>query len=138
MLRLYFPSKKDFVLDLIFWFTIIGCFLPLLEREYIVLIFTLPIAIMLVWLWFSTGYEVSGDLLIIRSGPFKKSIPIKDINKITQTNNLMASFALSLDRLEITYGSKFGMVVVSPKDKVGFVSLLKRSNPRIKVDEKIN
>ena len=128
---MYFPSKKDFWLNLIIWISIITCFMPLLEREYVALFFTLPIAIMLIWLWFSTGYEVNGDLLIIRSGPFKKSIPIKDINKITQTNNMMSSFALSLDRLEITYGSKFGMAIVSPKDKQVFVSFLKSINPRI-------
>ena len=106
-----------------------------MEKDYLALFFTLPIAIMLIWLWFSTGYEVNGDLLIIRSGPFKKSIPIKDINKITQTNNLQSSFALSLDRLEITYGSKFGMAIVSPKDKREFVAQLKSINPRI-IDDK--
>ena len=132
---MYFPSKKDFWLDLILWASIVICLLPLMEKDYLALFFTLPIAIMLIWLWFSTGYEVNGDLLIIRSGPFKKSIPIKDINKITQTNNLQSSFALSLDRLEITYGSKFGMAIVSPKDKREFVAQLKSINPRI-IDDK--
>lgn len=128
---MYFPSKKDLWLNLVIWVSIIICFMPLMEREYVALFLTLPIAVLLIWLWFSTGYEVNSDILIIRSGPFKKSIPIKDIKKIRKTNNLQSSFALSIDRLEITYGPSLAMALVSPKDKREFVSLLKSINPRI-------
>lgn len=86
------------------------------------------------WMWVATGYEVTDEQLSLRCGPFKKSISIKDINKIRPTNNLLASFALSLDRLEITYGGKYAMVLVSPKDKEGFITALKSINPEIKLD----
>jgi hypothetical protein len=135
---LYFPSKKDLWFGPIIWGTIIACILPILTSDYVALFFTLPIAIILVWVWFSTGYRVIGELLIIRSGPLTKSIPIKDIEKITQTKNLVSSFALSIDRLEIIYGSNFGLTLVSPKDKQKFVFLLKSINPKIKADENLN
>ncbi|TSI03693.1 PH domain-containing protein [Lysinibacillus sp. BW-2-10] len=91
---------------------------------------------MLIWCWFTTGYKVSDDVLVIQSGPIKQKILIKDIKKIKSTKNPLSSFALSIDRLEITYSTGFGMALVSPKDKEKFASLLKESNPQIEVDLK--
>lgn len=135
---MYFPSKKDVWLYPIYWGCVIACFAPLfVRRDYEVLFFTIPFAILLVWSWFTTGYEVNNELLIIHNGPTKKRILIKDIKKITQTKNPLASPALSMDRLEIMYGSDFGMAIVSPKDKQKFVSLLKSMNPHIEVDSNL-
>ncbi|MFJ8262962.1 PH domain-containing protein [Rummeliibacillus sp. NPDC094406] len=136
---MYFPSKKDLWIYPINWGCIIACFTPFfIGRDYGALFFTIPFAILLVWSWFTTGYKVNNELLIIRNGPIKKKIPIKDIKKITKTQNPLASSALSIDRLEITYGSDFGMALVSPKDKQKFASLLKSINPQIEVNNNIN
>ncbi|CAG9612365.1 hypothetical protein BACCIP111899_01538 [Bacillus rhizoplanae] len=136
---MYFPSKKDLWLYPIYFGCIIACFVPLfIRRDYEVLFFTIPFAILLVWSWFTTGYKVNNDLLIIQNGPIKKRVSIKDIKKITQTKNPLASPALSIDRLEIIYGSDFGMALVSPKDKQKFVSLLRSINPKIEVENRLN
>ncbi|PEZ06220.1 hypothetical protein CN326_11610 [Bacillus sp. AFS018417] len=135
---MYFPSKKDLWLYPIYFGCIIACFVPFfIRRDYEVLFFTTPFAILLVWSWFTTGYKINNELLIIQNGPIKKRIRIKDIKKITQTKNPLASSALSIDRLEIIYDSNFGMALVSPKDKQKFASLLKSMNPQIKVDSGI-
>lgn len=132
---MYFPSKKDLWLYPIYFGCIIACFAPFFaRRDYEVLFFTIPFAILLVWSWFTTGYKINNELLIIQNGPIKKRIPIKDIKKITQTKNPLASPALSIDRLEIIYGSDFGMALVSPNDKQKFASLLKSMNPQIEVE----
>ncbi|WP_416828303.1 PH domain-containing protein [Ectobacillus polymachus] len=136
---MYFPSKKDVWVYPIYWGCVIVCLIPLvIGRDYEALFFTLPFAILLVWSWFKTGYKINNELLIIYYGPIKKRILIKDIKKITQTKNPLASPALSMDRLEIMYGSDFGMALVSPKDKQKFVSLLKSMNPHIEVDSRLN
>ena len=136
---MYFSSKKDLWLYPIIWVCIIACFTPFfIGRDFEALFFTIPVAILLVWSWFTTGYKVNNELLIIQNGPIKRKIPIKDIKKITSTKNLLASSALSIDRLEITYGSDFGMALVSPKDKQKFASLLKSINPQIEVNNNIN
>jgi hypothetical protein len=43
--------------------------------------------------------------------------------------------ATSFDRLEILYNS-FDTVIISPKDKSGFITHMKTINPSIEVDEK--
>ncbi|WP_059172493.1 PH domain-containing protein [Bacillus sp. FJAT-27445] len=130
---MYFPSKKDAWLTLIILLSILVCFIPLFSKGNGSPITTLPIAAFLLWLWFSTGYKIEGDLLIVRSGPFKRNIPIKEIEKIRRSNSLLASYALSIKRLEITF-SKYGLVYVSPKDEQDFINLLKEVNPTIQTD----
>lgn len=136
---MYFPSKKDLWIYLVIWVCVIACLTPIfIGRDFEVLFFTIPLAILLIWALFTTGYKVNDELLIIQNGPIKKKILIKDIKKISKTKNPLASSALSIDRLEITYGSKFEMELVSPKDKQKFTSLLKSINPQIEVTDNIN
>ena len=136
---MYFPSKKDLWIYLVIWVCVIACLTPIfIGRDFEVLFFTIPLAILLIWAFFTTGYKVNDELLIIQNGPIKKKISIKDIKKISKTKNPLASSALSIDRLEITYGSKFEMELVSPKDKQKFTSLLKSINPQIEVTDNIN
>ncbi|QOV11163.1 PH domain-containing protein [Viridibacillus arvi] len=135
---MYYPSKKDIWLAVINWAVIISCFLPLaIQRDYIALFFTIPLALFLGWSWFTTGYRISNELLIIQSGPLKKRIPIKDIKKIISTKNPLASSALSFDRIEISYGTDYGMVLVSPKNKSAFVKHLKNINPQIELEKRL-
>lgn len=132
---MYFPSKKDIWLFPFYWGSIIVCFIPLfIQRDYWALLLTIPFAILLIWIWFTTGYTVNDEQLIINGGPFKVKIPIQDIRKISQTKNLLSSLALSIDRLEISYGSDFSMALISPKDKHEFISSLKTINPQIDTD----
>ena len=136
---MYFPSKKDLWVYLVIWVCVIACLTPIfIGRDFEVLFFTIPLAILLIWALFTTGYKVNDELLIIQNGPIKKKILIKDIKKISKTKNPLASSALSIDRLEITYGSKFEMELVSPKDKQKFISLLKSINSQIEVIDNIN
>ena len=133
-----FPSKKDLWVYLVIWVCVIACLTPIfIGRDFEVLFFTIPFAILLIWALFTTGYKVNDELLIIQNGPIKKKILIKDIKKISKTKNPLASSALSIDRLEVIYGSKFEMELVSPKDKQKFTSLLKSINPQIEVIENI-
>lgn len=135
---MYFPSKKDLWLYPIYWVTILACLSPLFAgEEYELLFFTIPLAILFVWGWYSTGYIVESDLLTIQSGPMKKRIPIKEIKKISKTKNPLSSPALSMDRLEIIYGEDYSMALVSPKNKQAFTSMLKNMNPQIEVDNNI-
>ncbi|MFD0942486.1 PH domain-containing protein [Savagea faecisuis] len=59
---------------------------------YVVIIAFIPF---ISFLWFKTGYEIIEQQLIIRSGPFKSTIPIADIKKLTLSKTLLAGPALS-------------------------------------------
>lgn len=85
-------------------------------------------------LFFKTQYTIDHGELKIRCGFFSyQPIDIQTIKKISSTKNMMASLAPSFDRIEITYG-KFDEVIISPKDKLSFVTDLIRINPRIKTN----
>ena len=69
----------------------------------------------------STRYVINDRQLVVRSGPFRWHIPIDEISGITPTSDPIASPALSLDRLRITY-KQTKSVLISPKDKDGFLA----------------
>lgn len=85
---------------------------------------------------FGTNYRIEDGILLIKSSFLhKQKIPIVDIRKIKETNDLISSPALSLDRLEIFF-SRFDAVLVSPKDKVAFIAHLLSINPNIHVERR--
>jgi hypothetical protein len=75
------------------------------------------------WFFYSTQYLVEDEILKIQSGPFKWTIPITSISQVVETTNPRSSPALSLRRLEITYGES-KTVMVSPKDHDGFLEAI--------------
>lgn len=78
-----------------------------------------------------TYYVISNRQLKIRSGwVVKITVPVDTIREIAETRNPMSAPASSLDRLEIKY-SRSGSVLVSPKDKAGFIAHLLSLNPEI-------
>ncbi|PEP17399.1 PH domain-containing protein [Bacillus wiedmannii] len=124
-----FPLKKDIWLYPIFFVVIGACFAPLFAgKEYFLLFFTIPLAILFMWSWFSTKYIVGEETITIRSGLVKKGIFIRDIKQISNTKNPIAAHALSLDRLEIVYGAH-KTEVISPKDKDQFINLVTSKKP---------
>ncbi|MES5895288.1 MULTISPECIES: PH domain-containing protein [Bacillus cereus group] len=128
-----FPSKKDTWLYPIFFIVLGACFAPIFAgREYFLLFFTIPLAILFSWSWFSTKYIVKEEIVMITSGPVKKRIFIRDIKRISNTKNPIAAYALSFDRLEIVYGS-YETEIISPKNKEQFINLVKSKNPHIEM-----
>jgi hypothetical protein len=87
-----------------------------------------PIALLVVavggglpaWLLTTTDYRIDGGTLFVRSGPVRLRVPIREITRITTTNNPLSSPALSLDRLRIEYG-RGQSVMISPSNKEAFV-----------------
>jgi uncharacterized membrane protein YhaH (DUF805 family) len=78
-----------------------------------------------------TNYSVQGSRLSVRSGPFSWSILIDSIVSITRTHSLLSAPALSLDRLRIE--TKTGAIVVSPRDRQGFVKALQKRRPDLTI-----
>ena len=94
------------------------------------------ILLLVVLLFNSISYEVNEKNLVVKVFFwFRKVIPIDSITGMVETNTLISSPAASLDRLEILYG-KYKSVVISPKDKMGFIEHLKSLSPSIVVKMK--
>lgn len=87
------------------------------EPSWIGIAILLPVILFVVHMFVTTNYTIDSDKLTIKCGVlYNKTIGIKTIKKITETNNLLSSPATSLDRLEINYG-KFDTVIISPQTK---------------------
>lgn len=84
------------------------------------------------YLNFSSEYTITNDALLnVKCGLFyNKWFHISKIRSIAESNNLISSPAPSLDRLELTYG-EYDLIIISPKDKVGFAKELIKVNPNI-------
>lgn len=84
------------------------------------------------WLYVSTVYTVTDLGLRVQSGPLHCWIDARMLERVRPTRTILSAPALSLDRLEVSGG--FGSVVVSPRDKAGFVRALKRVAPQLRVE----
>lgn len=74
------------------------------------------------WPIFNTRYNIQNQVLTIHCMFLRWSIPLENIQSVTQTNNPISSPALSLNRLKIEYlkEGKVKQVLVSPKDQQRF------------------
>jgi hypothetical protein len=111
--------------------------LPLLTwrghpAEYIGLLVLLLVAGYLLFLMRTTRYIITPEQLQIRCGWSNQQIVLEQIRKIAPTHNPLSSPALSLDRLEISFG-KYDMVLISPQKKQEFIDALLAQNPTIQL-----
>ena len=81
----------------------------------------------------TTYYQIEEKTLRVRCGfLYDQRIDIIQITTLSETNNPISSPATSLDRLEIRY-KPHGSVIISPKDKKGFIQHLLTLQPNIEV-----
>lgn len=84
------------------------------------------------WLYVSTVYTVTDRGLRVQAGPWHRWVDATSIERVRPTKTMLSAPALSLDRLEVVGG--FGSVIVSPRDKAGFVRALKRIAPQLRLE----
>lgn len=132
-----FKSKIDLSI-ILFLVVILGGILVKLildENWKVSAIIILEIAF-IAYLFYTTFYVIDRQKLIIKCGfIINTSVDILSIRKISETNSIMSAPAASFDRLEILY-NKFDTVLISPKNKAGFIEALKVINPQIEVKVK--
>ena len=88
------------------------------------------VAVLIVWVVLSTYYEFRGDMLVAHAGPLSWRVPLKEIASVRESNSMRSGPALSMDRLEITYGDG-RVLLISPRDKQGFLSALRHRAPTV-------
>jgi len=111
-------------------------FLMVYQRIWPGLILIGSVAIFISYMFLNTYYQIDGEILKIRCGFLSRlTIEINSIKRISETNNPLSSPATSLDRLELKYlkNGKINTVMISPKDKSGFIKLLTELNPAIEL-----
>jgi len=106
-----------------------GIYKSINDKNWIAGIVIIVTFIFLSFLSFGIKYKINNENLEIGS---RHPIDIKTICKISETYNIMSAPAASIDRLEIMYKNG-DTVLVSPKDKKGFINSLLEINPAIEV-----
>lgn len=142
---MYFISKQDAFYSVAIWGAIAVAFLTMIFpvlltfniSSFVLLVLGLMIIVWLIWIWFSTGYFVENNTLIIQGGPIKQTVDIQEIKKITKEKSILSAAALSIDRLQMQYGN-YKYALVSPKQEYEFIKLLLSKNPQIQIDDALS
>lgn len=138
---MYFPSKKDrrYSFSVIISIFLLFVSTHQLPGNYIQIGYAVCLVIFgfSLWIWLTTGYEISRDEIRVKSGPFRSTINIQEIKMVSSFENMKVSFgpALSSDRLEIIHGKHGNVLVISPVNKNEFIKELVDRNPHIHLDE---
>lgn len=92
------------------------------------------VAAMVVWIVLATYYEITDELLIAHSGPFAWRNPLKSVSRVRAAHSVRSGPALSMQRLEITWGAG-QVLLISPRDSAGFMAALHRRAPHLPATE---
>ena len=74
-------------------------------------------------------YETAPDALVIRAGLTTRRIPYSEITAARPSSDNRSSLAMSLDRVEIEYGSK--QLLIAPRDRQAFFRDLETRAPQL-------
>jgi hypothetical protein len=140
-----FKAKIDWWMQLIIvsflalniW-ALFGLFTGEVGSIILAIIFTPTNVFLMVPMWLNTYYLFDESELLVKCGLGKGTrISYSQITSVSKTRNPISSPAPSLDRLEVRYKSKSGgfsdTVIISPKDKTGFIEQLQINNPDVEV-----
>ena len=119
-------------LSVIFGFTDSGK--AAVQKDFLVVLATGLVPILLVtWMLFDTGYDITATELRVRCGPIRTAVPLEKLSRISPTSSIMSAPALSIDRLEVSY-NRFDTVVISPADKRGFLAAILARAPQVTLE----
>ncbi|MBN9654056.1 PH domain-containing protein [Halobacillus sp. GSS1] len=142
---MYFPSKKDAFYTITIWGVILFIvfiylfggepvgFQLVTYRDPLGYVFGGLSIVVLLWIWFQTGYKVKNGDLLIHSGPLRKRIKIRDITKVKSIKSPMYAPALSLEKLEIFHENN-KTTLVSPQNEQAFIEVIKNENTKLEID----
>jgi hypothetical protein len=125
-----YESKIDWwLIVLVFGALLSPIYYGIIENDYLIVVVFAVISIAVFFLFRAIKYKIDNTNLIIGSS----KIDINSIRKIYKTKNPLSSPALSIDRIAIVY-NKYDEVLISPKDKKGFVDAILQINSNIIVE----
>lgn len=131
-----YRSKISWVLAALLAAVFGGCFImAIIDGVWEALILLIPVISFLVHMFCTTYYTIQDEKLTVKCGFYKQQFDIKSFRKMEETNNAMSSPALSLDRLEL-YFKGYDSIVLSPKNKAGFIAHIQQINPVIEYQPK--
>ncbi|TSJ43894.1 hypothetical protein FO440_06830 [Mucilaginibacter corticis] len=112
------------------------CVYYIINQLWVALMVNLLVVSFITHMIATTRYSITGNILNVHCGFFYNTdIDILSIKSIVETNSMLSAPALSGDRIEIFY-NRYDSVVISPPDKMAFISALKIINNGIEFTPK--
>lgn len=130
-----YKSKYEFVLiiPLVIILGVFG-FIMAYNKIWPGLFIMIVIASFVAHMFLTTYYQIDGRALKIKSGfLFNRTVAIDSIRKITAAKSPLSSPSTAPGRLEINY-NKSDSIIISPKDRPGFLDEIKKIKPDIEFD----
>lgn len=136
-----FPSKVDW------WLAVILAVSPLIGLGVVVagaasgdlaaaligLLTTLGVIVLFWGAVWPVEYVIDDEVLVIRSGQIRQRVPLEQLVRARPSRNVLASPALSLDRIRLDRRGG-GFLLVSPSDRAGFVEAIRGGAPSLVVE----
>lgn len=138
----FYNSKIDWWIPAIVVFTVVMCFLgPLIDGEGLTvsIIMGTFLTILEIVMFASVKYQVKDGRLGVRNIFYRwEWFPIDKISEVKKSGGIIAGAALSTKRISIKFSDRKILksslpLEISPKDRDGFMALLKKINPNIEV-----
>jgi hypothetical protein len=135
-----FASKRDTWLGAIIW---LACLVALLgpltasaDRASILalllaVVFGAAAAVFLLWVFYGTYYLLTPAGLLIRCGPFRFRVPLREIDTVTPSTEAWSGPACSLDRIKIRWRDGRRAILISPAERQEFYRALLRRCPHL-------
>ena len=122
-----------YIVSLLFVGFVLG-YLLIIDFSWLALVLDVLIVGILVLIGINTKYTLYNDgKLTVVCGFLPSRYAVRKAVSVKPTRSLLSAPAVSLDRIEVKF--KKGLpLVVSPRDKQGFIAALKAVNPEIKVE----
>ncbi len=137
----HFRTKVDWFFVMIYMFLGVRLFTPVVTAVVQGRSFTPAVDLVSAWrprgavtTWrLARTYVLTDTMLLVKSGPFTSRIPVASIYKLRATHTIVASPALSLDRIEVL-ARQGPYTVISPADKRGFIAAVRQRVPALELE----
>lgn len=133
-----YKSKVDWWVYAVCIGTVVICMVgPMFDGDYIAgIILSAVMLVIEVFCFTGVRYAIKGNMLGVRNLHHWTWIPIDKITEVKKTRGIIATAAMSLDRVSIRFSDRKVLksampIEISPKDRDGFIADLKKINPEI-------
>lgn len=138
MAAVVYRSKVDAWLVILLLFVWAVSSLPFVVTDstsassWVISVIVTLLFVVIFYMLFSIRYIIDGNTLTVKDGFLSKDdYDIRQIKSIKPTGNALASPAASLDRLEIRFTNNREALLISPKDKQGFITHICQINTNV-------
>lgn len=129
-----YVSKYSAVLTVLVWVPLLLPFALILPHAHGIMFVLIPVIAFVAWIWFGTYYMITDTTLETRCGPFRESIPLSSITRVSASRSLMSGAALSLDRISIIHGRFGEETLISPRERKAFIDQLSARCPQAEIN----